>query len=230
MSVKTEEINTISDIYEQADDGGNVNIQLGYEKGTFKYFLICERYQEKAWEEGFNLREFIENHKNGVEAVLNTGDAYSEENFVIRRMEEVAAVNGVTGVTNGKRPYMCEILAVEKQEDDYIVHTQNDGNNSVVLKAVFVCEDRLIEELIKIGFLKKEYKTSKGITLSRQNAYDGYKDGAVEYSADGEHTWIPLTAKCIGEELIINTSNKIKFRVYDKYKNLFDIREVQHRI
>ena len=226
MSVKTEECNTISNIYAQADNGGNVNIQLGYEKGTFKYFFICERYQEKAWEEGFNLREFIENHKNEVEAVLNTGDAYSKENFVIRRMEEVAAVNGITGVTNGKRPYMCEILAVEKQQDSYIVHTQNNGNNSVALKAIFVCEDRLIEELIKTGFLKKEYKTSKGITLSRQNAYDGYKDGAVEYSADGGKTWIPLTEKCIGNKLIINTSNKIKFRVYDKNKSLFDIREV----
>ena len=86
-----------------------------------------------------------------------------------------------------------------------------------------------IEEEIKKGvfiFSKSEYKTSKRITLSRQNADDGYKSGAIEYSADGGHTWIPLTEKCIGRQLIINTSKKVRFHVYEKYKNLFDIKEV----
>lgn len=222
MSVKTEERNTISSINTQVDSVGNVDIQLGYEKGAIKYFLICERYKEKTWEEDFDLSKYIEEHQQEVEAVFNTNSAHMEENLVIRQMGEVASTL-IKGITQGYRPYICEIFAVEKHEDDYIVHIQNDGNNSVTLKAEFVYEDRLIQKKIKTGLFSKEDKTSRGILLSRRDAGHEYKDGAVEYSADGEHTWIPLTAKCIGRELEINVENKIDFRVYDKYKSLFDI-------
>lgn len=226
MSVKTEERNTISSINTQVDSVGNVDIQLGYKKGAIKYFLICERYKEKTWEEDFDLSKYIEEHQQEVEAVFNTNSAHMEENLVIRQMGEVASTL-IKGITQGYRPYICELFAVEKQDDDYIVHIQNDGNNSVTLKAEFDCEDRRIEEPIKTSLLKnifnKEYKTSRGILLSRRDAGHEYKDGAVEYSADTGRTWIPLTAKCIGRELEINVENKIDFRVYDKYKSLFDI-------
>lgn len=227
MSVKTEERNTISSINTQVDSVGNVDIQLGYEKGAIKYFLICERYKEKTWEEDFDLSKYIEEHQQEVEAVFNTNSAHMEENLVIRQMGEVASTL-IKGITQGYRPYICELFAVEKQQDCYIVHIQNDGNNSVTLKAEFVCEDHLIQKKIKTGLFSKEDKTSRGILLDREreNAGHEYKDGAVEYSADTGRTWIPLTAKCIGRELEINVENKIDFRVYDKYKSLFDIREV----
>ena len=228
MSVKTEECNTISNIYVQGDNSDNLGIQFGYE-GSPQYLLIFERYKEKTWEEGFNPGKYIEEHQEEVEAVLNTGNAYSEENFVIRRMETIAAAHGIVGFVKGKRPYICEIFAVKKKQDNFIVNTQSDGNNRVTVRATFTCEDCLMEEEIKKGvfiFSKSEYKTSKRITLSRQNTDDGYKSGAIEYSADGGHTWIPLTEKCIGRQLIINTSKKVRFHVYEKYKNLFDIKEV----